>query len=821
MVTASAMSASDQIDSCSPRCRSPATRKRRRGGEEADIPRICPCDCSQAPSADPRGIPGSHQCFFVRGGDEYASRVAGYFAHGLRRGEKIRGLIPARRRDFVLLRLCEEMGDASVSSALASGRLSFMEPVEGYLEPPDEAGRRLFSGEAVLHRMQDGLAASLAEGYTGLRVAGDMGWICAVDRAVAGDIYEDVRTYEARITDWMAGAGGEGAAYTAMCIFDMDEHPAQELLDILFVHPTVWCRGSDDEHHEHRNMYFVPPEESAQRLQSSKLELILSNLERWERNQRELLASYARLEEANRALAATIGRLTAEIAERKAVEAALEANQRQLLEAKRAADCASRCKSEFLCTMSHELRTPLSSVIMCAEELRASCTPQQEKDVSTILTCGSHLLTLISDILDLSKVEQGKLELERRAFPLRRVVEDALRVVACRAHDTRAPELPRAPRLASLTAGRAGRGGEQRDAALVGGGRGGPEALEGDEVRLRQILVNLLSNAVKFTRGGAVRLRVAPEGPAVRFEVLDQGIGIAADRLERIWDRFSQADASTTREARPPPPPLHFRPRPPRPTPALARSSGHGARAPHRRPPGPTPTLPRRAPLTPAAQLGAGSTFTVLLPRAVVGAEQAPPPPPPLEETPLSPQARASSLPASPEGLPRRDSVSTEAGAEAGRAAPLRVLLCDDNSVNQARAHHRRGPRPRLTDPAPPPAGAAAADPGAAGYDVEVASDGLEAVAACRRARFDVCLMDIQMPRLDGIEATRRILEEARAPGAHPPPPFIALTAAAMQETRGRCMRVGMVGFLSKPITRDKLQEAIRAALQGAPPPPA
>ena len=396
-------------------------------------------------------------------------------------------------------------------------------------------------------------------------------------------------------------------------------------------------------------------------------------------------------------------------------------HEEHLRRARREAEEASRAKSEFLANMSHEIRTPMNGVLGFTELLeKTSLDDRQRHLLGRISESGRRLLALINDILDFSRIEARRLTLDPAPFDLHRLLSEVVEL-----------QRPAA---------------EKKGLALVCDiGGEVPKTVIGDSLRLRQILLNLLNNAVKFTDAGRVTLRAerrwqaGSDGSAVRFEVRDTGIGIPADKQKLIFESFSQADGSTTRQyggtglglaiCR-----------------QLARLMGSEIE------------------LESAPDQGAAFSFTVVFPR------------PQEDETTPEP-------PAAPQPPAPTPSTAT--------SHPRRLLLAEDDPINQELTR-------ALVE--------------ARGWAIDCVGNGRAAWEAVAEDDYDLVLMDVQMPEMDGMEATRRIRAAEKETG-RPRLPIIALTAHAMAQDKEACLAAGMDAYLSKPLHANDLYEAIEAAL--------
>ncbi len=429
-----------------------------------------------------------------------------------------------------------------------------------------------------------------------------------------------------------------------------------------------------------------------------------------------------KIETSNSALEQAHDRLEQRVEERTS-QLQVEINEREriqqeLVRAKDAAEAASQAKSEFLANMSHEIRTPLNAILGFTRLMRDGVEPEAERldFLDTIHSSGQHLVTLINDILDLSKIEAGQLDYEFTRWSPHQVIAEVISVLRVRAKEK-------------------GLSLEYHWASKI------PDTISTDPGRLRQLLLNVVGNAIKFTEHGGVRLvaRLVPEAEELTIDVIDTGIGIPKDKQQLIFEPFCKVDSSMTRQFGGTGLGL-----------SICRHIANGL---HGR-------------LSVESELGHGSSFSVV--------------------------------------------IST------GDLTGIRMLNEPDADIlyrNQCDQpiRHRKLPKARIL----------AVDDGdtnrkliklvlsRAGVEIDTAEDGQQALAMALNEKFDLILMDMQMPIVDGYSATRRLREEGVTI------PIIALTAHAMRDDEARCLEAGCSGYLTKPIDPDRLIDALASELHG------
>ena len=386
--------------------------------------------------------------------------------------------------------------------------------------------------------------------------------------------------------------------------------------------------------------------------------------------------------------------------------------------AKEEAERASRAKSDFVSRMSHELRTPMNAILGFAQLLESEALKPEHRDyVGEINRAGGHLLELINKVLDLAKIESGKLTIEQIPFDLRHTLDEVAALVSERVK---------------------AKGLELRfDAAP-----GLPDKILGDPTRLRQVLINLIGNAEKFTSQGGIEVRIEPieAGQRIRISVRDSGIGMDAATLGRLFKPFAQADESTTRKF---------------------GGTGLGLKI--------SQDLVHAmgGEIQVESEPGVGSHFWFSLP---------------------SRQVPAGESTAAEQNAPAREAPVAEADAKADRPLQGHILLVEDNRINQMVAT-------RMLDKL--------------GLTYDIANHGGESLQKLEQRDYDLILMDMEMPEMDGMEASVQIRAREKATGKARIP-IIAMTANALNEDRDRCLSSGMDDHMAKPVEMARLNALLR-----------
>jgi signal transduction histidine kinase/CheY-like chemotaxis protein len=652
---------------------------------------------------------GDHVCCFYRDDEELRNLLVPFLADGIANNEKVQYAATNKEEGDKVIRWLQEEHCVDTSACMETAQLCILYPEDAYLKG------NAFKVDSMIQLVESSVRDALASGYSAYRGAGNMAWAMCMNSLSMSVSLREVVAYEAALNRLFQV---DNFKCIGLCLYDMRVFPASELLYVLTVHPYVFYNTKLCD-----NFYYIPPEDffGSQSKPSATLFRYLQNLD-----------------------------------ERQQIEDELKL-------AKESAEETTRAKSSFLATVSHEIRTPMNGVLGASELMsQTALTTQQRELLDIIHKCGNHMLRLIDHVLDMSKIESGKLTLHIMPFALLQCVFDAITVC-----------------ISSV----------QRKGLRIIAKRqcaGLPTHVDGDCTRISQILINLITNAVKFSDEGEIVIEIeaqytpnadpnVPSRSVLTFSVSDNGVGIPEDKIPSIFDPFTQLTGSAT-----------------------AHRGGFGLGL----------TITKKfvevmggdiVVLSPGKLSDKnGSTFIFTFPTNGTGLITS--------ENPGENGANMSgsvilfdsqynnSVPPvsmSPV-LPERE-VVTLAVESSERLPQLDVLIVEDNVIN------RKIMVKMLTSCQ------------VAQISFDIAMNGQEAVQHALTKQYDLVLMDLHMPIMDGYTASKEI-RQRMCPNRGPL--IIAITAAMLDDTKETCAKFGIDGVIPKPVTAVTVKKLVQHAIK-------